>query len=86
MIYNDTWKQVKLIFIEGGDSINGFEYCRRRAGLTQIEAAKAIGVTQGTISQWENDNAYPAGERMRVVVEVYGCTYDELFEKNEASA
>lgn len=64
----------------GGESINGFEFCRRRAGLTQIEAALAIGVSQSTISQWENGNAYPAGVRLKVVTEVYGCTYDELFQ------
>ena len=80
---NQIFQYLKQI---GGDIINGFEFCRRRAGLTQIEAAKAIGVTQGTISQWENGNAYPPGERVRVVVDVYGCSYDELFEKKEETA
>lgn len=65
---------------KGGEIINGFEICRRRAGLTQAQAAIAIGVTQGTISQWENGNTYPVGERMLIVAEVYGCTIDELFQ------
>lgn len=52
--------------------------------MTQIEAAIAIGVSQGTISQWENGNTYPTGERLRVVAEVYGCTYDELMKEEIA--
>lgn len=67
---------------KGGESINGFEFCRRRTGLTQIEAAVAIGVTQGTISMWENGQTYPTGERLRVVAEVYGCTFDELLKED----
>ena len=75
-----------LIFtvIGGGDKINGFEFCRKRAGLTQIEAATAIGVTQGTISMWENGRTYPVGERLKIVIAVYGCTYDELFQYQES--
>ena len=72
---------------QGGEHINGFEYCRKRAGFnSQIEAAVAIGVTQGTISQWESGLTHPAGERLRFVAEVYGCTIDELMEKEVSIA
>jgi len=50
--------------------------------LTQIEAAVAIGVTQGTISLWENGQTYPTGERLKVVAEVYGSTFDELLKED----
>lgn len=70
----------------GGETINGFEKCRRRAGLTQVGAAQAIGVAQGTISQWENGNNYPPGERLKVVAEVYHCTIDQLFDREEETA
>ena len=66
---------------EGGESINGFEYCRRRAHMTQVEAASAIGVSQGNISLWERGETYPQGERIRLVAKVYGSTIDELFQK-----
>ena len=52
--------------------------------MTQTEAAVAIGVTQGTISQWENGFTYPTGERVRLVAEVYGSTIDELFKEATA--
>ena len=67
----------------GVKAINGFEKCRRRAGLTQVEAAIAIGVTQGTISQWEGGEVYPVGSRVQLIAEVYGSTIDELFEREE---
>lgn len=70
---------------EGGDNINGFEFCRRRSGMTQNEAAAAIGVTQGTISMWENGQTYPTGERIKTVAEVYGSTIDELFEDDKSA-
>lgn len=51
--------------------------------MTQVEAAIAIGVTQGTISLWENGVTYPVGERIRTVAEVYGCRIDDLFEEEQ---
>lgn len=71
--------------MKGGEIINGFEKCRRKAGLNQIEAALAIGVTQPTISQWENGKVYPARDKVVTVAEVYGCSIDELFEKEETA-
>ena len=65
--------------------MNGFEYCRRRAGMTQIEAAAAIGVSQGAVSSWENGNAYPKGDRLLTVAKVYACNIAELFEKKETA-
>ena len=63
----------------------GFGACRKRAGLTQIEAAAAIGVTQGTVSQWESGKSFPRGNMMVAVAELYGCTIDELFGKEESA-
>jgi transcriptional regulator with XRE-family HTH domain len=56
------------------------------AGLTQIEAAQMLNVTQGTISQWENGNSYPTGKRLVEVANLYHCTIDQLFERKEETA
>jgi len=77
--YNNNIKFANIHLMNGGENINGFEACRRRVGLTQTEAAIAIGVTQGTVSQWENGLTYPTGERMKLVAEIYQCTTDELY-------
>ena len=59
--------------------MNGFEMCRIRAGLTQEEAAEAIGVRQGTISAWETDRNFPTGRKIAAILKVYGCRADELY-------
>lgn len=60
--------------------MNGFEKYRLEAGLTQVEAARSLGVSQGTISTWENGLAFPTGVKMPAVAALYKCTIDQLFE------
>lgn len=80
--YNKNIKFSNIHLMNGGGNINGFEFCRKRAGFnSQVEAAIALGVTQGTISQWENGLTHPTGERLRFVAEIYGSTIDELMKK-----
>lgn len=63
--------------------INGFEKARRNAHLTQTDVAKVMNVTQGTVSQWESGNCYPTGGKLAALAELYGCTIDYLFRKEE---
>lgn len=67
----------------GGDSINGFEKCRRLAGMTQTDVAKALNIAQCTVSLWESGKTFPRGNMVVAVAELYGCTIDALFEKGE---
>lgn len=59
-----------------------FYKARKAAGLTQIQAAQLLGVTDATISQWENGETKPKTSRLAKVAEVYGCTIDELLKEN----
>jgi len=68
--------------IAGGDDINGFERCRREAGLTQIQSAQALGVAQCTISQWESDFTHPRAEMLPSIAKLYHCRIDDLYEKD----
>lgn len=45
---------------------------RERAGLSQEELAKRIGVTRATVSQWERGGAGPKRSRARAVAEALG--------------
>ncbi len=65
--------------MKGGLNINGFEKCRKRAGLTQTETAEALGVAQGNISMWETGRTYPSAEKLPAIAKLFGCTIDELF-------
>ena len=64
--------------------MNGFEYCRLRAGLTQVEAAKGLDVSQSTISSWENGTNYPTGSKIPSIAKLYGCEISELYAGSDA--
>lgn len=76
-------KKFNICLMIGGEIINGFEKCRRLAGLTQMDVAKALSVAQCTVSQWESGKSYPRGSLMLAVAELYGCTTDQLYGKEE---
>lgn len=51
---------------------------RIRAGLTQQEASRKIGVSQEAISQWESGKTTPRTSILPKISEVYSCSIDEL--------
>lgn len=59
-----------------------FLKARKAAGLTQAQAAKLLGITDATISQWENGETKPKTSRLAKVAEIYGCTIDELLKED----
>ena len=59
--------------------MNGFEYCRKRAGLTQVQVAAALNVKQGTVCAWETSRSYPTGKKILALTKLYNCTPDELY-------
>ena len=65
--------------IGGGENINGFEYYRRKAGLTQKEAAEALNVNQPTICSWEQGRNFPTGAKIPAIAALYGCEIGDLY-------
>lgn len=63
--------------------MNGFEAMRRRAGFTQESAAARLSLDRSTISKWETGEAFPRGETLKAVSELYGCSIDDLFRPAE---
>lgn len=51
---------------------------RTNANLTQKEAAKKIGVSKETISNWENGITSPSVGKFKQIEKIYGISYDEL--------
>lgn len=51
---------------------------RTNANLTQKEAAKKIGVSKETISNWENGITSPSVGKFKQFEKIYGISYDEL--------
>lgn len=55
------------------------EAARVNAGLSQRDAAKAIGINVGTLSNWENGKTSPDVEKFRRMCKVYECPEDIIF-------
>lgn len=63
--------------------MNGIKKLRINAEMTQAELAKACGVTQGTISGWENGSCFPRPDKIRLVARVLDCDVGVLLELAE---
>ena len=51
---------------------------RRRNYMNQSQFANKIGVTQGTISQWENNLTRPNSEQLRSISSAFNISIDDL--------
>ena len=51
---------------------------RVNIGLTQTEAAKKIGVTVDTLSNYERGKSYPDVPIIRRIEETYGLPYSDI--------
>ena len=51
---------------------------RREKELTQEELGERLGVTNKTVSRWENGNYLPPVEILQLLSEIYGLTINEL--------
>ena len=51
---------------------------RRRNFLNQTQFAQKIGVTQGTVSQWENGLTRPNSDQLRSISDAFNISVDDL--------
>lgn len=51
---------------------------RVNAGLSQKEAAKAIGVSNKTLGNWEKGTSYPSAEKIINICTAYSVSYDNI--------
>lgn len=51
---------------------------RVNVGLSQKAAAKEIGVSNKTLSNWEAGASFPKADKIDVICRVYKITYDDL--------
>lgn len=63
-----------------------FSAAREKAGMTQSEVAKALGVNQSAVSFWESGRNQPRGKQMVKLAKLYGVTVDELLREDEPNA
>lgn len=51
---------------------------RKECGLTQEQLGEKLGVTNKTVSRWENGNYLPPVEMLQVLSDLYGLTINEI--------
>lgn len=56
-----------------------FAYYRKRAKLSQMAVAKAIGVSDAAVCQWEKGDSLPEAIRLPEIAKLYKCKIDDLF-------
>lgn len=54
---------------------------RKKAGLTQMAVAKALGISDSAVNQWEKGKTFPKTEQLPKLAKLYGCTVDELLKE-----
>lgn len=59
-----------------------FLSCRKKAGLTQMEVAKALGVSDAAVCQWEKGETMPSSKRLPEIAKLYKCTVDKLLRED----
>lgn len=52
---------------------------RLRRGLSQLNVAKSVGVSKGTISLYESDGRTPTLLVAKKIADVLGCKLDDFF-------
>ena len=63
-----------------------FSVAREKAGLSQTEVAKALGVNQASVSYWESGKTQPRSAQLPKIAKLYGVTVDELLMEDEQNA
>lgn len=54
---------------------------RKERGMTQIQLAQALNVSNGTVAMWETNERKPNIIMLKKLAKVLGCTTDELLEQ-----
>ena len=55
---------------------------RKKAGMTQMQVAKALNITDSAVNQWEKGSTFPTGARLKELVKVLDCSVDELLKED----
>ena len=51
---------------------------RVNAGLSQKEVAISLGISNKTLSSWENGDTFPSADKIVRLCELYNLSYDEI--------
>lgn len=55
-----------------------FRSARKKAGISVLDAAEKLGVSDAAIYMWETGQTKPRTDKLVKLAEIYGCTVDDL--------
>ena len=53
-------------------------YCRKKAGMSQLDLADALGVSRQAVSKWETGESNPDVTKLPQMAALFGVTTDYL--------
>lgn len=59
---------------------------RKKNGMTQLELAEKMGVTDKAVSKWERDLSCPDVNTLPKLAELFGVSMDELMQLKQGSS
>ncbi len=59
---------------------------RKEKGMTQLELAQQLGITDKAVSKWERDLSYPDVASIPKIAEIFGVSVDELMQTKQPEA
>lgn len=60
-----------------------FSSARKRAGLSQRDAAKALNVSPAAVGWWDTGKTMPRASLLPAIAELYSCSISELLSVEE---
>ncbi len=63
------------------NKMNAIIGLRKKQGLSQVQLAEKLNITQGAVSQWEMGLSKPKSEILPELAKALNCTIDDLFEE-----
>ena len=77
--YKEKERKMRILKYAGHDIyMLSLRECRLKAGLTQKQAADALGISQRTLSRYENNINYPTLEVVDKMCKLYGVHCDNI--------
>ncbi len=61
-----------------------FKEARKYANYTQNEVAKALGIRQSNVSDWENDVSRPEYEKLFALAKLYKMSVYDLLHEDDS--
>ena len=75
----------KLPQRDGGVNTEKIKELREKAGITQAELARRLGVTRAAVLFMESPDNYPMAWRLPEIADAIGCTVDALYGREKAA-